>query len=138
MNVMTLSKMRRLYLREAIRTLILAMVILRLVPQRRIFAWVSRSPRQVYRFAVDEVAWVSWAIETVVATSRIKPGCLPRALAACVMLRRRGIPNRLRLGVAREGESLTAHAWIEVGKENVVGETEADRFVPIADFGSSL
>jgi hypothetical protein len=134
----TLSKMRRLYMREAVLVLILAVILLRLVPQRHIFAWANRSPRQVCRFAVDEVAWVSWAVETVAARPWMKAACLPRALAACAMLRRRGIPNRLRLGVARQGESLTAHAWVEVGKEKVIGGTEADRFTPIADFGSSL
>lgn len=132
---MTLSKMRRLYLREALLALILATILLRLVPHRHIFAWVNRSPRKACRFAVDEVAWVSWAVETVAARPWMKAACLPRALATYAMLRHRGIPNRLRLGVARQGESLTAHAWIEVGKQKLVGGAEAERFIPIAEFG---
>lgn len=135
---MTPSKMRRLYLREAAVTLILAMVILRLFPKRHVFAWVNRSPRRVCRFAVAEVGWISWALDTVAASSWINAACLPRALAAYAMLRRRGILSRLRLGVARDGESVSAHAWVEVGKEKVVGGSEAERFTPIADFGPLL
>jgi hypothetical protein len=130
--------MRRLYLREALLALILAMIVLRFIPQRHIFAWVNRSPRRVCRFAVDEVGWVSWAVESVAARPWIKADCLPCALATCALLRRRGISNRLRLGVARQAESLTAHAWVEVGKQKVVGGAEADKFIPIASFGSSL
>lgn len=133
---MKLGTMRRVYLREATLMLLLAALSLRIVPQRYIFAWLNRSPRQVSRFAIDEVPWISWAIETVAATNWIRASCLPRALAACAMLRRRGIPNRLLLGVVRDGESLTAHAWVEVGKEKIIGGKESDRFMPIAEFGS--
>jgi len=134
---MKVSKMRRIYLREATVTLILAMLSLRIVSHRHIFAWATRSPHRICRFAADEVRWVSWAVETAAARGLIAAACLPRALAACAMLRRRGIPCRLHLGVARNGENLAAHAWVEVEHEKVVGGMEADRFTPIAEFGST-
>jgi hypothetical protein len=61
--------------------------------------------------------------------------CLPRALAAHAMLRRRGIASKLCLGVARDGDEFTAHAWIEVGEQKIVGGEEAVAFTQIAAFG---
>jgi hypothetical protein len=53
------------------------------------------------------------------------------------MLRRRGIASRLCLGVAREGGTLAAHAWIEVGRNKSVGGAEAERFTLLAEFGGA-
>ena len=48
--------------------------------------------------------------------------CLPRALAAQAMLRRRGIATSLYLGVRREGESvMEAHAWVDAAGIGVTG-----------------
>src|SRR5690242_9406566 len=102
--------MRRHYLREAVLTLVLAKVILRLFPPRHVFAWVNRPPRQVCRFAQAESVWIGWAVDTVAVNRWINAACLPRALAIYAMLRRRGILSRLRLGVARDGDNITAHA----------------------------
>ncbi len=57
-------------------------------------------------------------------SSRLVPAatCLPQALATRVMLERRGIRNRMLIGVAKSAAgSLEAHAWVEVGDEVVVG-----------------
>ncbi|MFN3648526.1 MAG: lasso peptide biosynthesis B2 protein [Armatimonadota bacterium] len=40
--------------------------------------------------------------------------CLPRALALFWLLRRRGIPAALRVGVCKEEGALLAHAWVEL------------------------
>jgi hypothetical protein len=63
--------------------------------------------------------------------------CLPRALATQAMLRRRGIANRLCLGVARDSGELAAHAWIEVGNKKIVGGDETRGFTRIAAFGDA-
>ncbi len=41
--------------------------------------------------------------------------CLRRALVLRRLLAGRGVASDLRLGVRREGESLTAHAWLDCG-----------------------
>lgn len=49
--------------------------------------------------------------------------CLPQALAAQAMLRRRGIACTVRIGVARDvQDELEAHAWVEVAGQVVVGD----------------
>jgi hypothetical protein len=134
---MKVKTIRRVYLREAAVMLVLARLAVRFVPPARVFAWANRPPRHIHRFAVDEAGWISWAVENLGARPWMNALCLPRALAAHAMLRRRGIASRLCLGVAREGGDLAAHAWVEIGKEKIVGGSEADGFTRLAEFGGA-
>lgn len=129
--------MRRVYLREATVMLILARLAVRFVPPKRILAWANRPPRRIHRFAADEAGWISWAVENLGARPWMHALCLPRALAAHAMLRRRGVASQLCLGVAREGGELAAHAWVEMGKDKIVGGTEANGFTRVAEFGGA-
>lgn len=126
---------RRVYLREAVIMLLLSRLALRVLSPARIFAWTERPPRRTSRFADDEVSWISWAIQVASARPWVAASCLAQALAAHAMLRRRGIANQVCLGVARDGDKLAAHAWIEVGKDKILGGAEATAFTPIAAFG---
>ena len=62
-----------------------------------------------------------------------RPTCLRQALAVQKMLRRRGIPARLHLGVGSIAEA-EAHAWVTVGHVAVIGARERERFAPLAAF----
>jgi hypothetical protein len=126
--------MRRVYLREAAIMLLLARLAVRFLPPARLFAWAGRPARRVRRFA-DEAQWVAWAVDHLGALAGMNGLCLPRALAAHAMLRRRGIASRLCLGVARSGSAFAAHAWIEVGDERIIGGDEAAGFTRLAAFG---
>lgn len=72
---------------------------------------------------------VAWAVETV---SRNTPGektCLTQALAAQVLLTRRGYSSLLHIGVVKdENGELLAHAWVECQNEIVVGGYELERY----------
>jgi len=135
---MRLKTIRRTYLREAAVMIIFARLAVRFIPPARIFSWADKPPRRINRFAVDEARWISWAVERIGAKRWINALCLPRALAAHAMLRRRGIVSRLCLGVARDGGDLTAHAWVEVGKQKIVSDAEDARFTRLAEFGGAL
>jgi hypothetical protein len=128
------------YLWEAAVMLLGARLAVRFVPPARVFAWADRPPRRVCRFAAWEASWISWAVEHLGAMPWMNAGCLPRALAAQAMLRRRGIASRICLGVAREAEGggLLAHAWVEVGDHKIVGAGEAATFTRLADFGGAM
>ncbi len=134
---MKAKTMRRRYQCEAAVMLAAARLAVFLIPPARIFAWSSRPPRRIVRFAGDEIGWVSWAVETVGAKPWMKSLCLPRALAAQTMLRRRGIASKLCLGVARNGSAMEAHAWVEIGPNKIVGGAEAQRFTRLAEFGGA-
>jgi hypothetical protein len=134
---MKVAARQRAYLREAFVALLLARLAVGLVPPARLFAWAGRPPRHVRRFAADETGWVAWAVGNIAARPWINALCLPRALAAHAMLRRRGVASRLCLGVARDGNQIAAHAWVEVGGSKIAGETEAERFTRLAAFGNA-
>ncbi|HET9718131.1 MAG TPA: lasso peptide biosynthesis B2 protein [Pseudolabrys sp.] len=130
---MKLQARRRLYLREAFVMLLLARIALRVIAPARVFAWVDRPLKRSSRFAGDEVGWIAWAVQTIAA--KWPAPCLPSALAAHAMLRRRGIASSICLAVAREDQDLAAHAWVEVGDKKIVGDPKNDRFTRIAEFG---
>ena len=59
--------------------------------------------------------------------------CLHRAFALTWMLRERGVPADVRIGVSKEppDEALLFHAWVEVEGQVVNDSTDvADRFAP--------
>jgi hypothetical protein len=134
---MKAKTIRRVYLREAAIMLAMAKLAVRFVPPARLFAWANRPPRHLNRFAADEASRVSWAVDSVGARPWMNALCLPRALAAHAMLRRRGIASRLCLGVAREHGAVAAHAWVEIGNEKIIDGVEAERFTRLAEFGGA-
>ena len=75
---------------------------------------------------------VAWAVRAV---SRHVPGarCLPQALTCQVLLARFGYPSRLEIGVAKdEQDKFGAHAWVVCGGQIVIGESEVERYTPLA------
>lgn len=75
---------------------------------------------------------VAWAVHRV---SRAVPGatCLTQALAAQLLLSRRGYPSRLRIGVAHApGDGLRAHAWLESDGLVVLGGSGFEAFTPLS------
>jgi hypothetical protein len=53
----------------------------------------------------------------------LRPTCLTRSLVLVRLLRRRGLPAELKIGVRKPGRRLEAHAWVECGPE-VFGASE--------------
>lgn len=88
-------------------------------------------PAPVEPDRLREAKRVGYVIGAGAARLPWHPNCLPQALAAHRMLRRRGIPSRLHLGVAGGGE---AHAWVTVCDRTVIGGAGRERFVPLAAF----
>ena len=76
---------------------------------------------------------VVWAVEVA---AKYMPGfstCLTKALAAQVLLSRRGQPVLLRIGVVRSAEGkFEAHAWVESDGRVVIGGYELERYTPLA------
>jgi Transglutaminase-like superfamily len=60
--------------------------------------------------------------------------CLTRSLLLDWLLRRRGIPSRLRIGVRSTGGSFGAHAWVECNGIPVNDRSDVvSRFEPFTD-----
>ena len=93
------------------------------VPRRRLVARAAREPRPVHRLARAVARAGRWVPSS-------KP-CLTQALVLDVYLRRRGLASRIAIGVAREGEGIAAHAWVESGGEVVLGGANRDQFTEL-------
>jgi len=61
----------------------------------------------------------------------VADSCLRRSLVLRRLLSRRGIETVLHLGVARNGEDLDAHAWLEWAGRPVTGAVENRGYVPL-------
>lgn len=79
----------------------------------------------------EAIARVIWAVATAARHTPWESNCLARAIAAKVMLRRRRIGSTLSLGVRRDSEALTAHAWLSRDRSPLVGGAEAFRYAVV-------
>jgi len=61
--------------------------------------------------------------------------CLPQAMTARIMLKRRGVGSVLHFGAAKgEQKPLDAHAWLDAAGVEVTGYPVAAKFTEIACF----
>lgn len=77
---------------------------------------------------------VQWAVNRIASHLPLDGTCLPQGLAGLAMLRRRGVPSELHIGVRRTagaGTGLEAHAWLEAGTLPVCGYPVAAEFKEI-------
>jgi len=132
-----LSPLDRLALLRAGVLVISVRAALSIVPFRHVLRAADRfaSRLAARRGGPEERERMLRAVET--AGRHLLPAgpCLSQAIVSDVLLRRRGWPSQLYIGVARGPDgSLRAHAWVESDGEVVVGGTESPRdFVPLPD-----
>ena len=124
---------------HALAAVVLVRLTLRFLPPRS-WEWMtdhvaaSRVPAGKARPSVQDVAWA------VRRASSVVPGatCLTQALAAHLLLARRGYASRLRIGVARESdEKLRAHAWLESDGIIVLGGSSVEAFTVLQSVPSA-
>ena len=115
--------------------LAVARVLVRHVPMRRwrrsLNAPVARGAAPADRGALGRE--VGRMVRRVARRAPFEAACLPRAMAAQWMLRRRDIASRLVLGVRRGGAGRPArfHAWLTVEGDPIVGCRHAGAFTPL-------
>ncbi len=130
---------RKMMLLEALGFHWAARAGLSLVPFRKLGAFVNGlgGSRQAGAGGVS-ADYAAWAVS---ASSALTPRatCLTRALALQAMLRRRGYPAALRIGVAKpRDQALEAHAWVELDGQAYLGGPELDRFAPMPPAGAGV
>jgi hypothetical protein len=80
---------------------------------------------------------LGWAVRAAARRTPWKSACLAQALACAIMLKRRGLPGMLYLGVRRdEGDaaSLLAHAWLRLGARILTGAGGHSQYTIVARF----
>lgn len=128
---------------EALGQLVIAKVELIALPFRRIAAGLgspnletpavplAEEPRQLGR-------QVGWAVQAVARHVPLGFVCLPQAIAAKRMLRRRGIETTLYLGARPAAAGgLTAHAWLRSGPAILTGRAESRAHRAVVAFGAA-
>lgn len=137
---------RRLLLVEASVCLLLARLALVLIPfprlARRLGAFMPPEkaravqadwPRSPEFAATAED--VGWAVTRAARYVPFKAVCLPQAIAARIMLKRRGVASVMHFGAARGADKpLDAHAWLDAAGVEVTGYPVATQFAEIACF----
>jgi hypothetical protein len=132
---------------EATVCLTLARVLLRIAPfprlARGLGAFVSpqealaaraKTPADPER-AARLAERVGWAVRAAARNLPFEVVCLPQAIAARVMLQRRGVPSILHFGVAKgRTKAIDAHAWLDAASVEVTGYPIAASFSEIACF----
>lgn len=86
-------------------------------------------------------AEIGAVVERVAARLPFRALCLQQALATRRMLRRRGVPATVFLGLLRDpaarqggGADDRAHAWVQSGSRVVSGDRDLDRFAVVGAF----
>lgn len=113
----------------------LAMRLLPFRVLRRLAEGAGKIPvvglRRTDRFSAHNIGW---AVEMLSQTVPGEKTCLAQALAAQVLLVRRGHPAVLQIGVLRSDEgAFQAHAWVVSDDTVVVGGHELERYTTLAE-----
>ena len=124
-------------LTEAIALCTAATIGLRLVRFSRVASHLGRhmaqSPPNGSGSSGTDVRRIKWAVATAARLLPWKPVCLPQAVAAQWMLRRRGIPSTLYLGTDPANQ-YAAHAWVRAGRIVVTGGDDPRRYTVVSTF----
>lgn len=143
-----LDRRRKAILVEAALFVALFTVTLRLLPFRSL-RWLFGRPRRpspgapgravetLRRDRNDRVLVdVRWALGVVRRLGDPRRGCLPRALAGRVMLRRRGYTPTLHIGIRRDDGAgkVAFHAWLTEQGTPVTGVRTDLSFATLAQF----
>jgi len=136
---------RRALLAEAVLCLLAARLALIFIPfprlARRLGDFVPPSDPRALRAKVPVDAEaplaqeIGWAVTRAARYVPFKAVCLPQALAARAMLKRRGVKSVMHFGAAKGQEKpLDAHAWLDAAGVEVTGYPVAKQFAEIACF----
>jgi hypothetical protein len=77
---------------------------------------------------------IGWAVTTAARHMPFRAVCLPQAMAARMMLKRRGVPSVIHFGAAKGADALDTHAWLDAAGIEVTGFPVGGQFAEIACF----
>jgi hypothetical protein len=137
---------RRVYLAEAVTCLLAARLALIFIPFPRLArhlgtfvpptdARAAQAATEIAPHQAQLAEDIGWAVTRAARYVPFKAVCLPQAMAARVMLKRRGVKSVMHFGAAKGQEKpLDAHAWLDAAGVQVTGYPVAEGFAEIACF----
>ena len=143
------SSMERRLLLEAAVWLGLARVAIAIISFRKLARFLGLVQRnsatapdqapvkQPHEDASALSAQIGWAVRSVALRIPQQSTCLTQTLAGAAMLRWRGLPCSLSLGIVKDTNGIAAHAWLRFGDLVLTGAIGHNRFTVISDFVTS-
>ncbi len=120
---------------ECIAMLAAARVALRTIQSRKLLPGAGHvTPGSGASAPPAAAVRVGATLEKIAPAMPFRAMCLEKALAGQWMLRRRGIRTTLFLGMAKEGSTYLAHAWLRCNGATITGDGPVP-FTPLASFG---
>ncbi len=79
---------------------------------------------------------IGWSVEVMSTRTPWESACLAQAIAAKLMLKRRGIKSLMYLGMKKEERgNFMAHAWLQSGNEIILGGANSETFSILSAIG---
>ena len=121
-------------LAETLATLAIASLAVRLIPFKRLVAFLSDWPSsQTATPAL--LPRLRWAVDAAARRVPWRAVCFQQGVTFHLMLRRRGIGSTIHYGICRDGdEGIKAHVWLSVADEIVIGGEAARDYTCVASF----
>jgi hypothetical protein len=127
---LSLSEVR--FLVEATATVVAFDLALRLFSSKTCLTFFERNGSKRRDRGVD-LQRMAWLVDVADRHAPGRSSCLRQAAALAWLLRRRGIATSLQIGVAREGENLLAHSWLQSEKDEVFGLSDGDKYTILSN-----
>jgi hypothetical protein len=125
---------------ETLATLAATSFAIRVLPFRQVVQKakaVGGTPDASPEHARREINRCLWAVERLAALVPWKTMCFQKGLTLHLLLRRRGVGSVLHYGVGQQPEKgLTAHVWISVDGDIIMGGEVVNDYRRLASFPS--
>lgn len=125
---------------EGALNLLFARLMLRFMAFPQLMAWLARPLTQAtpsQQACGDAVVAVQQVLQRLWSLGWLRDTCFHRAIAASLMLRRRGIPTCFHYGAATlPSRRLTGHVWLTAGDLPVVGSEQMPSYQHLHSWGN--
>ncbi|MEK0315285.1 lasso peptide biosynthesis B2 protein [Cohnella sp. 56] len=117
--------------------------LLKLLPFSKVAPWLGAAMAETSHILSTEheqtIRRVSKAIHKMSPYTWWESQCLVKAVAAMIMLHRRGVDSTLYLGTAKDEDGrLIAHAWLRSGAYYLTGANEMNKFIVVGKFAHTV
>lgn len=123
---------------EASIYLLATRCLLVIMPFRRLAAFLGKElksdavPRDI---GIEIAEKVKWSIDRASRHLPVRLVCLPRGIAAYLMLRRRRVDIQLYYGISNQIDRLYAgHVWVQYGNLGVIGCEQLEQYTVLMTF----
>jgi hypothetical protein len=117
----------KLLLIKASLLLIFLRILLKVSSVNKIYPLINfflKKPSCSYKDHLAYTARVVWAIEKS-GKYLLRTRCLAEAIAVQILLNKRRIATKLRIGFIKDKDRFSAHAWVTADNKILIGNTQA-------------